>query len=132
MKFNMKRYILLFAFLFSFLFGKTQQINLNNDTCFTEQEVIQIANKIYSLKQKDSLNIELINKYEKKINLMETRIKHDSILLSLHDRKLDIQKDRTEFYRKQSEKYKKNVKWAFLGGAGSIIISSLVLNWALN
>lgn len=127
-----KKHILLFILLFSFSFVNSQQSNLQEDTCFTEKQVIDIANKIYNLKQKDSINIRLINKQEKKVRILKNRIKRDSIMLSLYKKKLDIQKNRKEFYKERAKKYQKRLKWSFVGGVGVTVISSLVLNWALN
>jgi hypothetical protein len=125
----MKKISILSLIFFVFLtHSKSQTI----DTCFSKNEVVDIANTIYELKQKDSLNIRLINSYELKIDLLNNIHQRDSIIISLYDKRIDIKEDEIKFYKESYEYYKKRNKLMFIGGFASVMVSSLVLHWALN
>lgn len=129
----MRKYIILIFIFFVVISNALSQINVNkSDTCFTEQEVIDIANKMYELKQKDSINTVLINKQSETISLLKSKVENDSIMMSLYNTKFDIKDDKIKFYKESYEYYKKRSNYMFISGVGAVLVSSLVLHFSLN
>jgi hypothetical protein len=79
------------------------------DTCFTENEIIDISETLDSLYYTDSLNNEIISQQETLISELETIIKLDSIQLLYTDRKIELLNENINLYIER-EKYLKP-KW---------------------
>ena len=79
------------------------------DTCFTENEIINISETLDSLYYTDSLNNEIISQQETLISELETIIKLDSIQLLYTDRKIELLNENINLYIER-EKYLKP-KW---------------------
>ena len=79
------------------------------DTCFTENEIIDISETLDSLYYTDSLNNEIISQQETLISELETIAKLDSIELMYINKKIELLNSNIELYI-QREKYLKP-KW---------------------
>ena len=79
------------------------------DTCFTENEIIEISETLDSLYYLDSINNEIISQQETLISELETIAKLDSIELMYINKKIELLNNNIELYI-QREKYLKP-KW---------------------
>ena len=79
------------------------------DTCFTENEIIEISETLDSLYYLDSINNEIISQQEMLISELETVLKLDSVELMYISKKNNLLNDNIELYI-QREKYLKP-KW---------------------
>ena len=79
------------------------------DTCFTENEIIEISETLDSLYYLDSINNEIISQQEILISELETVLKLDSVELMYISKKNNLLNDNIELYI-QREKYLKP-KW---------------------
>ena len=99
----MKKYFIIILLWPSFLFGQMP------DTCFTEDEIIDISETLDSLYYLDSINNEIISQQETLISELETIVKLDSIELLYTDKKIHLLKENINLYIER-EKYLKP-KW---------------------
>jgi len=99
----MKKYFIIILLWPLFLFGQMP------DTCFTENEIIEISETLDSLYYLDSINNEIILQQETLISELETIAKLDSIELMYTNKKIELLNSNIELYI-QREKYLKP-KW---------------------
>jgi hypothetical protein len=99
----MKKYFIIILLWPLFLFGQMP------DTCFTENEIIEISETLDSLYYLDSINNEIISQQETLISELETITKLDSIELMYTNKKIELLNSNIELYI-QREKYLKP-KW---------------------
>ena len=99
----MKKYFIIILLWPLFLFGQMP------DTCFTENEIIEISETLDSLYYLDSINNEIISKQDGLISELETITKLDSIQLLYTNKKIELLNNNIELYI-QREKYLKP-KW---------------------
>jgi len=99
----MKKYFIIILLWPLFLFGQMP------DTCFTENEIIEISETLDSLYYLDSINNEIILQQETLISELETITKLDSIELMYTNKKIELLNSNIELYI-QREKYLKP-KW---------------------
>ena len=79
------------------------------DTCFTENEIIEISETLDSLYYLDSINNKIISQQDALISELETITKLDSIQLLYTNKKIELLNNNIELYI-QREKYLKP-KW---------------------
>ena len=99
----MKKYFIIILLWPLFLFGQMP------DTCFTENEIIEISETLDSLYYLDSINTEIISQQETLISELEIIGKLDSIELLYTNKKIELLNNNIELYI-QREKYLKP-KW---------------------
>jgi len=99
----MKKYFIIILLWPLFLFGQMP------DTCFTENEIIEISETLDSLYYLDSINNEIISQQETLISELETIANLDSIELLYTNKKIELLNNNIELYI-QREKYLKQ-KW---------------------
>jgi hypothetical protein len=99
----MKKYFIIILLWPLFLYGQMP------DTCFTENEIIEISETLDSLYYLDSINTEIISQQETLISELETIGKLDSIELLYTNKKIELLNNNIELYI-QREKYLKP-KW---------------------
>ena len=99
----MKKYFIIILLWPMFLFGQMP------DTCFTENEIIEISETLDSLYYLDSINNEIISQQDALISELETITKLDSIQLLYTNKKIELLNNNIELYI-QREKYLKP-KW---------------------
>ena len=99
----MKKYFIIILLWPLFLFGQMP------DTCFTENEIIEISETLDSLYYLDSINNEIISQQDALISELETITKLDSIQLLYTNKKIELLNNNIELYI-QREKYLKP-KW---------------------
>jgi len=99
----MKKYFIIILIWPLFLFGQMP------DTCFTENEIIEISETLDSLYYLDSINNEIISQQETLISELETIANLDSIELLYTNKKIELLNNNIELYI-QREKYLKP-KW---------------------
>ena len=99
----MKRLLLILLFP---VFALTQTIP---DTCFTQQEIIDISYTLDSLYAADSINNALIEKFEILTMQHEKLIKLDSLQLRYKDQQIALLQENVEIYIRR-ERYLKP-KW---------------------
>ena len=99
----MKKYFIIILLWPLFLFGQMP------DTCFTENEIIEISETLDSLYYLDSINNEIISQQETLISELETIANLDSIELLYTNKKIELLNNNIELYI-QREKYLKP-KW---------------------
>jgi len=99
----MKRLLLILLFP---VFALTQTIP---DTCFTQQEIIDISYTLDSLYAADSINNALIEKFETLTMQHEKLIKLDSLQLRYKDQQIALLQENVEIYIRR-ERYLKP-KW---------------------
>ena len=79
------------------------------DTCFTENEIIEISETLDSLYYLDSINNEIISQQETLISELENIVKLDSVEMSYTNKKISFLNDNIKLYIER-EKYLKP-KW---------------------
>jgi hypothetical protein len=99
----MKKYFIIILLWPLFLFGQMP------DTCFTENEIIEISETLDSLYYLDSINTKIISQQDALISELETIGKLDSIELLYTNKKIELLNNNIELYI-QREKYLKP-KW---------------------
>ena len=99
----MKKYFIIILLWPLFLTGQMP------DTCFTENEIIEISETLDSLYYLDSINNEIISQQETLISELETITKLDSVELMYTNKKIELLNSNIELYI-QREKYLKP-KW---------------------
>ena len=99
----MKNFFIIILLWPLFLYGQMP------DTCFTENEIIEISETLDSLYYLDSINTEIISQQETLISELETIGKLDSIELLYTNKKIELLNNNIELYI-QREKYLKP-KW---------------------
>ena len=99
----MKNFFIIILLWPLFLFGQMP------DTCFTENEIIEISETLDSLYYLDSINNEIISQQETLISELEIIGKLDSIELLYTNKKIELLNNNIELYI-QREKYLKP-KW---------------------
>lgn len=99
----MKRLLVILLFpIFAFTQTKT-------DTCFTQQEIVDISYTLDSLFALDSINNELINKYVTLSKQQDELIKLDSLQIRYKDQQIALLQENVELYIRR-ERYLKP-KW---------------------
>ena len=81
--------------IFSFLFP---QAVVEEEECFTEQEIQEIELHISTLEQSDSLNVIEIDKLKEMIKLYEEKDKNNKIWLDLQFRKTKLLDEQIKLY----------------------------------
>jgi hypothetical protein len=99
----MKKYFIIILLWPLFLFGQMP------DTCFTENEIIEISETLDSLYYLDSINNKIISQQDALISELETITKLDSIQLLYTNKKIELLNNNIELYIER-EKYLKP-KW---------------------
>ena len=99
----MKNFFIIILLWPLFLFGQMP------DTCFTENEIIEISETLDSLYYLDSINTKIISQQDALISELETIGKLDSIELLYTNKKIELLNNNIELYI-QREKYLKP-KW---------------------
>jgi len=98
---------------------------------FTEEEVIELRNKILQLEYSDSLNTEIIGQLKETINLYQQDTINDSLIINLKDQEIDLLNKRIDLYKdlvKEVEpKWYESKYIYFLYGMGTILASSWVV-----
>ena len=100
---NMKRLLVILLFP---VFALTQT---KSDTCFTQQEIVDISYTLDSLYALDSINNALIDKYITLSKQHEDLIKLDSLQLRYKDQQIALLQENVEIYIRR-ERYLKP-KW---------------------
>ena len=80
-----------------FLFGQMP------DTCFTENEIIEISETLDSLYYLDSINNKIISQQDALISELETITKLDSIQLLYTNKKVELLNDNINLYIKREK-----------------------------
>lgn len=88
--------ILLFPFV---CYGQT-------DTCFTEEQIIDISYTIDSLYALDSINTEIIARYEEQVESYKQLVALDSVQLTYKNKQIELLKENVSLYVER-EKYLK-------------------------
>ena len=122
----MKRLLLILLFP---VFALTQTIP---DTCFTQQEIIDISYTLDSLYAADSINLALIEKFETLTTQQASLIKLDSIQLVYKNQQINLLQENINLYI-QRERYLKP-KWYdskglwFAAGIFTTLGSGILIN----
>lgn len=123
----MKR-LCLFLSLFLYLSVYSQSDSVK----FSNEEVLNISNKILDLEQKDSLNNVLIGNLENTIKYLEIKQKQDSNYIFLMDQELSLREFEINLYKDlykntKPKWYDSKPIWFGMGFA-TVIISSWVVS----
>jgi len=99
---------------------------------FSNEEVLNISNKILDLEQKDSLNNILILNLENRILLMEQKHSKDSNYISILNQEIDLRKYEIDLYKNlykntKPKWYDSKPIWFGMGFA-TVLISSWVVS----
>ena len=122
----MKRLLLILLFP---VFALTQTIP---DTCFTQQEIIDISYTLDSLYAADSINLALIEKFETLTTQQASLIKLDSIQLVYKTQQINLLQENINLYIRR-ERYLKP-KWYdskglwFAAGIFTTLGSGILIN----
>ena len=121
----MKYLIVILAFPF---YAYTQLIP---DTCFTEQELIDISNTIDSLWKVDDINIEIISKQQQIIKKQQSVMYLDSVQIELQKQQVNLLQKNIDLYverekRLQAKWYDNKNIWFGLGIITSISSGILI------
>lgn len=90
----MKKLVLMFA-MFGIIFSQEKVYT------FTEEEVVNMGNKVKELQQTVENQTEQISVYEELMKKYENQAEIDSMLISFKTQQIDILKDREVLYEKQ-------------------------------
>ena len=112
-------YKLLIVLFSSFLFSQTTYE-------FTEEEVKVFYNSIQELEFKDSVNVELIEKFENQIYMYIELSKTDSLLILKQDEKITLLEEQVELHKQLQPKWWEKPLW-FSSGAAVILVPTWIL-----
>lgn len=118
--------LLIFLFPF-FIYSQTVP-----DTCFTEQELIQISKTLDSLWEADSINNILISQQEDIIKTCRTMIALDSLQIEYQKQKIELLNDNVDLYIKRQRQLQ--IKWWDSKGVwfGSGIITTILTAFSIS
>ena len=99
---------------------------------FSNEEILELANKIKVLQQSDSLKTVQIDKLEELVGKFEYQARTDSLLLAYKNEQIELLNERDKYYQEQINLvkprwYQHRYLWFFYG-AGTIIASSWVVS----
>jgi hypothetical protein len=106
------------------------------DTCFTEQEIIQISKTLDSLWEADNINNVLITQQEDAINTCRKLIALDSLQIEFQKQQIRLLNDNVDLYIKRQQQLQP--KWWdakgiwFGSGIVTAIISAFSLSYLVN
>jgi hypothetical protein len=106
------------------------------DTCFTEQEIIQISKTLDSLWEADNINNVLITQQEDAINACRNLIALDSLQIEFQKQQIRLLNDNVDLYIKRQQQLQP--KWWdakgiwFGSGIVTAIISAFSLSYLVN
>jgi hypothetical protein len=106
------------------------------DTCFTEQEIIQISKTLDSLWEADNINNVLIAQQEDAINTCRKLIALDSLQIEFQKQQIRLLNDNVDLYIKRQRQLQP--KWWdakgiwFGSGIVTAIISAFSLSYLVN
>ena len=112
-------YKLLIVLFSSFLFSQTTYE-------FTEEEVKVFYNSIQELEFKDSVNVELIEKFENQIYMYIELSKTDSLLILKQDEKITLLEEQVELHKQLQPKWWEKPLW-FGSGVAVILVPTWIL-----
>lgn len=100
------KYLISLIFLFISITAWSQ----SSDTCFTEQEVIDISFTLDSLYHLDSINVKIIQEQKSIIQEQETLIRLDSVENEFRKQKITLLQENITLYQQREEWYSKKLK----------------------
>ena len=106
------------------------------DTCFTEQQIIQISKTLDSLWEADNINNVLITQQEDAINTCRNLIALDSLQIEFQKQQIRLLNDNVDLYIKRQQQLQP--KWWdakgiwFGSGIVTAIISAFSLSYLVN
>ena len=122
----MKNFFIIILLWPLFLYGQMP------DTCFTENEIIEISETLDSLYYLDSINTEIISQQETLISELEIIGKLDSIELLYTNKKIELLDNNIQLYI-QREKYLKpkwydhKIIWFTTGIATTLLTGKMIV-----
>jgi hypothetical protein len=101
------------------------------DTCFTQQELIEISNMIDSLVLADEKNISIIAEYKILVTQQDTLIKLNTTQISYKDTQIKLLQDNIDLYVEREKSlhpkwYNKKSLWFGAGFASAFGVGILV------
>lgn len=102
------------------------------DTCFTEQEIIQISTTLDSLWEADSINNVLISQQEDIINTHRELIAFDSLTIKYQQQQIELLNDNIDLYIKRQRQLQP--KWWDSKGLwfGSGLITAILTAFSIS
>lgn len=102
------------------------------DTCFTQQEILNITNNIKELQEKTELQAKLISHLKQQIIDFELLTKQDSSIIKLQEQEIGLLGNQIDLYKDMVKEvkpkwYERKFIW-FILGAGTIVSSSWVVS----
>lgn len=106
------------------------------DTCFTQTEMIELANKFLQYKHADSVNNFVISQLSYQLELFKTLHRNDSLIIKDYQLQIELIKDQNGIYKMFQKDtklkwYDSKILW-FAGGVTTVFISSMILNNSIN
>lgn len=103
-----------------------------NDTCFTEQQVLDISETLDDLYYKDSVNNQLIDQQAAVINKQDELIKLDSLQLVFKQQQIDLLETNINLYVEQQKKlqpkwYNNKAIWFGAGILTTVLTGKLII-----
>ena len=122
----MKLLALILLIPFSIFAQKTKP-----DTCFTQQELIEISNLIDSLSFADEKNTSIITEYKILVTQQDTLIKLNTTQISYKDTQIKLLQDNINLYVEREKSlqpkwYNKNTLWFSTGFISAFGVGILV------
>ena len=115
------KYILILLIFFSSLFAQTT---------WTDEQILNIANRIKELEYSDSVNTEQLALYEQLVLQYDVQTNLDSLYINYQKQQIGLLRVNEELYRKQLQIVKpawyKNKYLYFFYGFGTLYLSSYV------
>ena len=106
------------------------------DTCFTQQQVLDISMTLDSLYQADDINNALIDEQQKMIEMQNNLIKLDSLQLAYQKQQIELLNDNIDLYIKRQKQlqpkwYDSKGLW-FGSGIVTVILTAFSLSQMVN
>jgi len=102
------------------------------DTCFTQGEVVKIANKMLEYQHNDSTKTIILNEQSYQIAQYKMLRENDSLIMNSYQQQISLLNERVDIYKQFQRDTKKRwydskVIWYF-AGVGTMVLTSYVLS----
>ena len=123
---------ILILVILSISFACMSQTVTKRDTCFTQGEVVKIANKMLEYQHNDSTKTIILNEQSYQIAQYKMLRENDSLIMNSYQQQISLLNERVDIYKQFQRDTKKRwydskVIWYF-AGVGTMVLTSYVLS----